>query len=261
MTTNKIELFAYYLKKTLNIQELESSIDTKFKKSIEATFYAQVDDGIITYTQFNVITFIGIAKGRIDTILRSLGNIDKLDSVFQDYPIVIRPDLEKSFAVDNDKITLRVNSIINLVIISYVISQSVALEVYENKLLDYYGKSRELIESSGTYSMFKHTTLAKFAKELVLVRHDILMDLYLLDKPDILWDDQETELLYNELARSLELKERFEIVEYKINSIKDDIVIMMDLTNHSHSSFLEWIIIVLIAIEILMTIMEWVGLK
>ena len=35
---------------------------------------------------------------------------------------------------------------------------------------------------------------------------------------------------------------------------------VMDLTNHNHSSFLEWIIIALIGVEIAMGLMEWFGL-
>ena len=85
----------------------------------------------------------------------------------------------------------------------------------------------------------------------------MLIDLYLLDKPNILWDNENVELLYNTLANTLELKDRFDIVEYKLNSIKDDIVMVMDLTNHNHSSWLEWIIIILIAIEIGMGLIDW----
>jgi uncharacterized Rmd1/YagE family protein len=89
----------------------------------------------------------------------------------------------------------------------------------------------------------------------------MLIDLFLLDKPNILWDNENAELLYNKLASSLELKDRFDVIEYKLDSIKDDIAMIMDLTNHNHSSFLEWIIIILIMIEIVMSLMEWFGLK
>lgn len=256
-----MELFAFYLKKSLTPQEIEKSLGITFKRSIEATYYAQIDDAMITYAHFNVITLIGMPKEKIKDILRLLGIKEEFNSIFQDYPIVIDSDLQRSWTMDSDKITLKAFDLISLVIISHVISQSVALEAYENKLSNYYGKSRELIDASDTFSMFKRTSLAKFAKQLILVRHDILIDLYLLDKPDILWDNEDTEMLYNQLARSLELKERFDVVEYKINSIKDDIVLVMDLSNHNHSSFLEWIIIVLIMIEIVMSVMEWVGLK
>lgn len=81
--------------------------------------------------------------------------------------------------------------------------------------------------------------------------------LYLLDKPNILWDNEDAESLYNSLATSLELSDRFEVVSYKLGSIKDDIIMVMDITNHKHSSFLEWIIIVLIAVEIVMGLVEW----
>lgn len=64
-------------------------------------------------------------------------------------------------------------------------------------------------------------------------------------------------MLYNKLATTLELKDRFYIVEYKLYSIKDDIIMVMDLTNHS--SLLEWIIIILISIETIMGLTEWFG--
>ncbi|MBE0499258.1 MAG: hypothetical protein IBX43_08480 [Campylobacterales bacterium] len=53
-------------------------------------------------------------------------------------------------------------------------------------------------------------------------------------------------MLYNKLAATLEGKDRFYIVEYKLYNIKDDIIMVMDLTNHS--SLLEWIITILLPI-------------
>lgn len=58
----------------------------------------------------------------------------------------------------------------------------------------------------------------------MLIRHDLLIDLYLLDKPNILWDNADAEALYNSLATALELSDRFEVVSYKLGSIKDDII-------------------------------------
>jgi uncharacterized Rmd1/YagE family protein len=254
-------LLAIHLSKPLSIATIEKTLGITFKKAIEATHYAQVNEAMITYTNFNVLTLINWPKESVQKTLNSIGVQNDASTINQDYPILIDSAIEKAFEIDNEKITLKEYNTINLIIISHVISQSVALEVYEKKLSDYYEKSRKLIDASNTFSIFKRTTLAKFSKQLVLVRHDMLIDLYLLDKPNILWDNEDTELLYNRLASSLELKDRFDIVEYKLNSIKDDIVMVMDLTNHNHSSFLEWIIIILILIEIIMGIMEWFGLK
>ncbi len=259
----KLELVSLHLPKHLSRSDIEEALDVTLKKGIEATYYAEIDDTIIAYTQFNVLTMINFSQLDIINTLETLGieeaeNYDQ-NGLYQDYPLRIDKELSTKFAVNNDEIVLKEYSLINFIIIAHVISQSVALELYEKKLADYYERSRSLIDASDTFSIFKRTRLSRFAKQLVLIRHDMLIDLYLLDKPNILWDNENAEMLYNRLANILELKDRFDIVEYKLNSIKDDIVMVMDLTNHNHSSLLEWIIIILILIEIIMGLVNWFG--
>ncbi len=257
----EMDLVALYLPKVLNRSDIEAALGVPLKKRIEATFYAEIDDTLITYTQFNVLTMINWPREKIVALLVTLGIEDahsyEQEGTFQDYPISINSELAAHFSITNETITLKEYSLLNLIIVAHVISQSVALGVYEQKLSDYFEQSRNLIDTAGTYSIFKRATLAHFAKELVLVRHDMLIDLLLLDKPNILWDNEDAEILYNSLASALEIKDRFDVVEYKLNNIKDDIVMVMDLTNHNHSSFLEWIIIVLIGVEIAMGLFEW----
>ncbi len=259
----QIELVSFYLPKQYKRNEIEAALGITLKKGIEATYYTEKDDALLTYTQFNVLTVINWSRNEIVQMLKRLGTEEAelfdQKGFYQDYPVHVETALPVSFTVDNDKITLREYSRINLIIVAHVISQSVALELYEQKLSEYYERSRHLIDTADTYSIFKRARLARFAKQLVLIRHDMLIDLLLLDKPNILWDNEDAELLYNKLASSLELKDRFDVVEYKLNSIKDDIVMVMDLTNHNHSSFLEWIIIVLIGVEIGMGLYEWFG--
>ncbi|MDD4883183.1 MAG: RMD1 family protein, partial [Sulfuricurvum sp.] len=83
-------------------------------------------------------------------------------------------------------------------------------------------------------------------------------NLLLLDKPNILWDNEEAEALYNRLAFILELYDRHEIALSKLAQIKEDVMLVMDLINHKKSEFLEWIIIVLIAVEIAMGLMQMI---
>lgn len=257
----QMELISFYLPQAFNRSDIEQKLGITLSKGIEATYYAKIDDKLIAYTQFNVLTMINYSREEIIVALQTLG-VDEPEafdqgSLYQDYPICIDESLSTDFTLESDIITLKEYSHLNLIIISHVISQSVALELYEQKLTDYYEKSRNLIDAADTFSLFKRTRLAHFAKQLVLIRHDMLIELHLLDKPNILWDNEDAEALYNRLACALELKDRFEVVEYKLNNIKDDIVMVMDLTNHNHSSFLEWIIIVLIAVEIMMGLYEW----
>lgn len=254
---SQTELFALYLPRPLSVGDIQNALGIELKKKIEATYYARMGEVIVVFTQFDVLSFINMPHGERRAVLHKLGITENDKTVFQDYSIRIDPQLPAPFTVDNDAITLQSDTETAMVIIAHVISQSVALEVYEQKLADYSEHSRGLIEDSDSYSLFKRTRLSRFAKELVLIRHDLLIDLHLLDKPNILWDNEDAEALYNSLATALELKDRFDIVSYKLESIKDDIVMVMDLTNHKHSAFLEWIIIILIAVEIGMGLIEW----
>jgi len=261
VNTASTELLALYLPQHLNFRTVQLALGAELQKRLEGTYYYHKDNVIVVYTQFNVLAMINMPPPDRIALLEALGidtaRQDMKQMVYQDYAIRFDPGLPVPFTVDNDAITLRTSSDLTMVIIAYVIAQSVALDVYEQKLADYSERSRTLIEDSDSYSLFKRTRLARFSKELVLIRHDLLIDLHLLDKPNILWDNEDAEALYNSLASALELADRFEVVSYKLESVKDDIVMVMDLTNHKHSAFLEWIIIVLIAVEIVMGLVEW----
>ena len=261
MNTDSTELLALYLPKHLNYKTVQLALGTEMQKRLEGTYYVRKNDVIVALTQFNVLAMVNMPPHERISLMEALGikttEHDMKQMVYQDYTIRFDPELPVPFTVDNDAITLRAHTDLSMLIIAYVIAQSVALDVYEQKLADYSERSRALIEDSDSYSLFKRTRLSRFSKELVLIRHDLLIDLHLLDKPNILWDNEDAEALYNSLATGLELSERFEVVSYKLESIKDDIVMVMDLTNHQHSSFLEWIIIVLIAVEIVMGLTEW----
>jgi uncharacterized Rmd1/YagE family protein len=261
MIRQPFELVAFNLPRPMERGEIEEALGLTFKRGIEATYYAEVGDALVTYTQFNVLTAINWPRDRIIEAIETLGfdasELFEGSGIYQDYPVRIDPGLALGHTIDNDTITLKSYSLLQMLIIAHVISQSVALELYERRLSDYHERSRLLIDAAGSYSIFKRNRLARFAKELALLRHDILIDLHLLDKPNILWDNEEVEMLYNTLAYRLELKDRFDVVTYKLDNIKDDVMMVMDLTNHDHSSFLEWIIIVLIAVEIVMGLIEW----
>ncbi len=263
MKRQSFELIAFNLPRPMERGEVEEALGLSFKRGIEATYYAEDGEALITYTPFNVLTLINWSRDRIIEAIETLGfdetEIFEGSGIYQDYPVRFDPGLVLAHTIDNDTITLKAYSLLQMLIIAHVISQSVALELFERRLSDYHERSRQLLDAAGSHSIFRRNRLAGFAKELALLRHDILIDLHLLDKPNILWDNEEAEMLYNTLAYRLELKDRFDIVTYKLDNIKDDVMMVMDLTNHDHSSFLEWIIIVLIAVEIVMGLMEWFG--
>jgi len=256
-----MNLLALYLDEPLSHAKIQYALDVTMVKGFENGYYGRNHHLHVTLSPFRVLTLISEEKKHILEALDKLGIIlhteDEPSHPYQDYPILINPTLPTSFNVTNEAIVLREASVLSFNIIALAISQSVGLETYEHRLDTLFSRSRRIVESIHTFSMTRRSHLLRFTKQLALTRHDMVSNLLLLDKPNILWDDEEAEALYNRLAFILELYDRHEIALSKLSQIKEDVMLVMDLINHKRSEFLEWIIIVLIGVEIVMGIMQW----
>lgn len=246
-----MNLFSYYLPTKITQIQVENIFNIKFKKSIESSFFFEEKEKIIFLTKFNVITFIGYESSEIEFKLKK----ENLTMIQQDYPIEIKSNLDSFWEISNDKIYLKEFSSKHIQIIALVISQSVGLEKYELRM-------DELLKESGTiiqnysYSIKNRNRLSLFLKNLSLMRHEMLMNLFLLDKPNIVWEDEDLEKLYQKLDSILEIKTRYESIDYKMMHLKGDVESLMDFISHKQSEFLEWIIIFLILFEIIFNIFE-----
>lgn len=256
-----MNVISVYIPKEITREFIENALDVMFTKNIEQARLAKFKEGYLFLTKFNTLTFIDIGKAQVAWALERLGvqNAQNFEShmLFQDYPVIINPALESDFKVTNEEIILKESSVSALSIIALVISQSVGLERYEQMLDKEFPKSREILKKyDNSLFSFKRKELMKFASSLTLMRHDIISDMHLLDKPNVIWDDEVAEKIYNALSSKLELRDRFDILEYKLNMLKEDVGIVVDIINHKSSEFLEIVIILLIGIEIVMGLIK-----
>lgn len=247
-----MELYSYHLDKSPQKEEMELRLGLRFERVLEKAFYARVGEKYLFFTSFGCLSFLGFTKAEIDGFLKPLDGSIRLGHINQDYNIEIDPLLQSAFKITNDKLFLKTKSDSQLFVAALIVSQSVGLEKYESILDSKLSASKSLLSQTEQGYFGKRKSLIKLANSLALLRHEIIVDMHLLDKPNILWDDEGAERLYNELSIFFELKERFEVVEFKLSLLKDDIMFLTDILNHKKSEFLEWIIIWLIAFEIVM---------
>lgn len=257
MKAQNFELVSVYLPPDYSIKEIAEKLGVNFTKGIEATYYASFDqERWLFFCQFDVLTFFNWSQQEIIETLKTLnvqyGSKFEKSLITQDYHVQIDANLDRPFVVKNDAIAVREINNENLIVTALVVAQSVGLERFEIEVDEYYNLGRDLLENAGRYSWLQRKKFSDYAKQISLIRHDMVLDLMLLDKPEMLWNDQQLEALYNELSEQLELQARFDVISFKLNTLKEDIAMMMDLYHHKHSSFLEWIIIILIVIEVIM---------
>ncbi|MDX1796268.1 MAG: RMD1 family protein, partial [Hydrogenovibrio sp.] len=233
MTTQHFQLLSVYLTPDYSPKQFAETLGVSLTKGIEATYYAEYEQNrFLFFSLFDVVTFINWPRQQIVEALQTLGvqNADAFETatLHQDYRITLNPDAQAPFSVDNDHIELKAMQLSPLMIVALVVAQSVGLERFEREVDQFYAKGRNMVEKSGRLSWLKRHQFADYAKELSMLHHDIVLDLMLLDKPNILWDNESYEKLYNRLADLLDLQERFEVVSYKLKTLKDDMTMMMD---------------------------------
>ncbi len=251
-----MNLLALSVGKNITKTKIADLLNIKLNKGIENGYYGFNEDLHVVLLPFGVLAIITDEKREILEALKTLNIAMQHDDITQDYVIRIDERLVHPFMITNEEIVLKESSRLNYNIIALAIAQSVGLEKYEKKLDILFAKSRDIIETTYRAIGIRRSHLMEFAKHLVLTRHDMVGNLLLLDKPNILWDNEEAESLYNSLAKILELHDRHEVALSKLSQIQEDVMLVMDIINHKRSEFLEWIIIILIAIEIIMGLME-----
>jgi len=65
------------------------------------------------------------------------------------------------------------------------------------------------------------------------------------------WENEELDRLYNELKKNFDLNERFRDVSEGLNIVRDNLELFKDILQYRNSVLLEWVVIILIAIEVI----------
>ena len=165
---------------------------------------------------------------------------------------------DASLSLSNDKLTLPSYDLFVLLSLSHAFAQSSKLEVFEARaeqtIIDNRYLTKTLAETGKI--PLKRLELAKLRGSLFQTKSDIVLNFNLLDTPEFFWNYPLLEYHYQTLAKYLELKQRIEILNLKLQTIDELFNMLATEQNHQHSSFLEWIIIVLIAVEVVLFFIE-----
>ena len=141
-------------------------------------------------------------------------------------------------------------------IIMLNIGQSVALDYYENLTDELISSSKHYIlqlEQKGKISISK-TNLLKYIGKVLNVKNSIIDNLYILDDPNLVWDHEELNLLNRNLKTNFDINTRFRDLDYRLQIVEDNLTLFTDVLNVRESSKLEWLIVILIFIEIIISL-------
>lgn len=132
------------------------------------------------------------------------------------------------------------------------LAQSVALDYFLTEAQNLLAEIKKItfnIEMNGKMGISKKGMM-RFIGKALNIKNRIAENLYIFDSPPMVWDDEYLDRINTGLARFFELRSRFKELEYTFRIIDDNLGAIRALYLHRESSMLEWIIILLILIEV-----------
>lgn len=138
------------------------------------------------------------------------------------------------------------------------VSQSVALDLYlqqTNTLLVETNFHTQILERKGKLDL-SGRNLKKYIGRTLNIKNHISQNLYIFDSPDETWEDEELNLLDNRLKKTFDLQVRFRTIQDALGIVKENLELFKDILQYRNSTQLEWIIIVLIMIEVMNLLFE-----
>ena len=251
----KKTITGYHLGDRLDLKELKSNLayNCIYADPTELMYDAE-DGSYIGIFDYGSIVFFGVENSLQTNIIKSVRNISNLDSIElkrENFDVEIDP--KASYKVIFDRLIIKEISIDIAKIIMLNIAQSVALDYYIDQsnilLRQTYQFSLEL-EEKGKFSI-KGKNLLKYIGRLLNLKNKIAQNIYIFDSPNLTWNDEYLNVINNDLSRELDIKLRHSSLQESLNTVRENLEIFKDINQHSHSSKLELIVIILIAIEII----------
>ncbi|KAF9893741.1 hypothetical protein FE257_009911 [Aspergillus nanangensis] len=154
----------------------------------------------------------------------------------------------------NDFISLRDprNHMIKLAI-SHALAQSVKTSLFEDLLSETISNTAPLpaqIAQTGSVNLTRRQINMQVG-ELFILRINIHLQGSVLDSPELMWAEPQLEPVYQAVRSYLEMDQRVSLLTERLDVIADLLAVLKDQLTHRHGEYLEWIVIVLIAAEIL----------
>ncbi|MDI6737019.1 MAG: RMD1 family protein [Nanoarchaeota archaeon] len=251
-------LKAVFLAKELPIVKVKDVLKYKLvsEKRDRAVFEISPKKYVFAYS-FGALAFFDVDDVMISATIKNLRGLKVeilKDKIWDEYKVI---DHVKN-SVEFNLIRMKTADLEHMSLVALVLAQSVALEFYENQVdamvTQFSPLNKQLSEKGKLAARDKQILKVVGGNNTVI--EVIVSKLSLLEEPASAWENEEMEWLFNRLHYMFEIEERFKHVQYKLGFIQNNSELMLEVLRGRRDAMLEWIIIALIAFEILIFVYE-----
>lgn len=248
-----MKLSAIRVANQLDLKGIKSFLDLKpLADSSSELFYSFAPDKYQYFFNYGVIVFTGYTEEEIKVAVKAIHPFLKSPNGWlrDDHEVTVRDGASVDFLFDQVIVDHIDEKVIRVCMIN--LAQSVALDHYhhtsENLLTEIRGFTNHL-EATGKLKISRRNMM-KFIGRALNTQNDIADNIYIFDAPELVWDNEYLDSLHKGLMKHYDLRVRFSEIEYTLRIIEDNLHMFREIYSQRESSLLEWIIILLILVEV-----------
>ncbi|RZC83799.1 hypothetical protein C5167_046587 [Papaver somniferum] len=175
-----------------------------------------------------------------------------------EYEVREIPNLQTWMEGGLDYIMLQYVNIDGIRTIGSVLGQSIALDYYVRQVDGMVAEFTDInrgMEKTGTFTMERKKLFQLVGKANSNLA-DVILKLGLFERSDIAWKDAKYAQIWEYLRDEFELTQRFQTLDFKLKFVEHNIRFLQEILQNRKSDFLEWLIIILIGAEILISVYD-----
>lgn len=269
MNETKFFIKASYVGESIDIKKFLSEQKQYNFQNKDTTLIIKIeDDKFFALTKFGAIVSWNVSSEKMKEILVDLSPYIRNRQTSYPYEEQTEAMIgeTKEEEVDDGEIKLTDLKLSKIKLVSYVMAQSVALNRYEDDVEQALAEMEKSIQSLKDWGRIfsRPKNILKQIGRVLSIKQVAVAHLSLFDKPEETWESAKLEKLFIKLQQNFELRERFGVLNEKLNFLSENTRMLSDFIGERRMVVLELIIIAFFAIELIPTIrdiVEWILIK
>lgn len=250
---------AYYIAKDIPIQKIKGQLPFIELSLTRETAVYKLKGGQVFVYSFGSIVFVDISPSEEKSFITELGRKIHLKGkkISEEYELIKDPKA-RHFIVRSSCTTIKSADNNVLGVVARILGQSVALECYEDefeRIGEEFSRLNHCLAENGRLDLSSKEIMRMIARNN-MVLEEIVSGIGVLDKPDAAWESGMLDALHTKLSDEFELEERFQNINSRMHFVQENYKVFLESLRSRNDTRLEWIIITLIAIEIVLFVYE-----
>ncbi|MES2140283.1 MAG: RMD1 family protein [Bacteroidota bacterium] len=249
-----ILIIAYQIAENTNIKKFKSEYTGELINSNSFELFYKYKQGYVFVLNYGVVVFANVDEVQRSIFISLLTKycVNHLENRLQEDFIIEKKEISQPDFSYNSLSVKEINDdVIRIAMLQ--VAQSLALDFYQEVAQQLFENSVNLtnqLEMHGRLKISKRKLL-KFIGKTLNTKNRIIDNLYIYDTPSVVWEDEFLGKVNAGLTKTFDISIRFKELEYMLKRVENNLSVFVELTNAEESKRLEWVVIILIFIEIL----------